>query len=256
MKPLFEQIDASRYRATELTIGPWSRDAQHGGAPAALLAHVMDQVGHPDMFTARFTVELLRPVPIDEVTADAAVVRTGRRVEIVTASLTARGSQVAAARALRIRRHPGLDVPTHPTDPVPPIPEERNLGFSLDHVSFVTDALDVRFVEGSMVAPGPATAWIRLTVPVVDDRPVTPLQRVLVAADCGNGISSLADWRSLLFINPDLTAYLHREPSGDWVLMRSETILQPHGVGLAQSDLADRTGPLGRSLQSLYVDRL
>lgn len=163
---------------------------------------------------------------------------------------------MAAARALRIRRHPGLEVPTTASTSPPPVPEPADLGIPLDHVSFVTDALEVRFVEGSMVTPGPAMAWIRLAVPVVDDRPVTPLQRILAAADCGNGIAAVADWHSLLFINPDLTAYLHREPTGEWVLMRSVTVLQPHGVGLAHSELSDEVGPLGRSLQSLYVDRL
>jgi len=38
--------------------------------------------------------------------------------------------------------------------------------------------------------------------------------------------------------------------------MRSATVLQPHGVGTAQSELSDETGSLGRALQSLYVDRL
>ena len=208
------------------------------------------------MFTARYTAEFLRPVPVAELETSAAVVRSGKRVEIVTASLTADGVAVAWSRAVRIRRHSGLPVPDTPVEDVPPLPEQSDLGFSLGYVSFVGEALDVRFVEGSMVARGPATAWIRLAVNVVDDEPPTPLQRVLAAADCGNGISSVADWKELLYINPDLTAYLHREPDGEWVLIRSETVLQPHGVGLAQSELFDERGQLGQSLQSLYVDRL
>lgn len=255
MKPLYEQVGATTYLSTELTTGPWSRDAQHGGAPASLMAHVMQTVGTPDMFPARFTAEFLRPVPVAELVADARVVRTGKRVEVVSASLTAEGVAVAAARAVRIRRHQ-IDVPQAQVESAPAIPAQRGLDFSLDYVSFVADALDVRFVEGSMTRPGPASAWVRLTVNVVDDQPPTPLQRVLAAADCGNGISAMADWRRMLFINPDLTAYLHREPAGDWVFLSSSTTLQPHGVGLAQSELADEHGPVGRSLQSLVVDRL
>lgn len=256
MTALYERLGATLFRATELTTGPWSPDAQHGGAPAALMAGVMQQVGTPAMFTARFTAEFLRPVPIARLEATAEVVRTGKRVEIISASLTMEGTPVAAARALRIRRHAGLDVPETPTVTVPPIPERRGPGLSLGYTSFVTDALDVRFVEGSMTEPGPATAWIRLAVDVVDDEPPTPLQRVLAAADCGNGMSSLADWHELLFINPDLTVHLHREPVGTWIFMRSATVLQPLGVGTAQSELFDETGSLGRALQSLYVDRL
>ncbi|GBD84630.1 hypothetical protein BMS3Abin02_01024 [bacterium BMS3Abin02] len=258
MRPLYEQIDATTFRSTELTTGPWSPDAQHGGPPAALMAHAMESVGTPAMFTARFTAEFLRPVPIAEIEATAAVVRTGRRVEIVTASLAVDGTPVAAAHALRIRRHEGLDLPPVPAVAPSRLPDEctSGVGFTWDSVSFVTDALDVRFIEGSMTQIGPATAWIRLMPNVVDEQPPTPLQRVLVAADCGNGISSIVNWRQFLYINPDLTAYLHREPAGEWVLMHSNTILQPHGVGLAQSSLYDEQGPLGRSLQSLYVGQV
>jgi hypothetical protein len=250
---LYERVGKSTYRSTPLTAGPWSPEAQHGGPVAALLAHVMQEAGTPGMFPARFTTEFLRPVPIDTLKASAAVLRTGRRVEIVTASLTADGLPVATARQLRIRRHPGLDVPEYTTEAPPAIPDEGGLGVSWDYVGFITDALDVRFVEGTLTEAGPAKAWIRLDVNVVDDVPPLPSQRVLVAADCGNGISSVAHWRHLLYINPDLTVHLHREPAGKWVFMDSQTVLEDHGVGLAQSVLSDERGTLGRSLQSLYV---
>ena len=44
------------------------------------------------------------------------------------------------------------------------------------------------------IGVGPATDWIRLRGPVVDDEPISPLQRVLAAADFGNGVSRLADF--------------------------------------------------------------
>ena len=153
VKPLYEQVDATTYRSTELTTGPWSKDAQHGGAPASLMAHVMQTVGTPDMFPARFTAEFLRPVPVAELVADARVVRSGKRVEVVSASLTAEGVPVAAARAVRIRRHAGLEVPDFPTAPIPPIPERGGLGFSLGYVSFVGDALDDQDRAGDGLDP-------------------------------------------------------------------------------------------------------
>ena len=74
------------------------------------------------------------------------------------------------------------------------------------------------------------------------------------AADFGNGISRMALFEELLFINPDLTVYLHRLPVGEWVALDASTHLEQHGVGLAQSALWDVQGPLGRSLQSLLLD--
>jgi acyl-CoA thioesterase len=58
-----------------------------------------------------------------------------------------------------------------------------------------------------------------------------------------------------VFINTDLTVYLHRNPDGEWVCLDATTEVDPRGVGLAHSRLYDERGPVGRSLQGLYVDR-
>ena len=76
-----------------------------------------------------------------------------------------------------------------------------------------------RFVGGSWEGPGPATSWIRLRVPILPDVEPSPFQRVVAAADFGNGISSLVDFEALAYINPDLTVYLHRLPVDEWVCL-------------------------------------
>jgi hypothetical protein len=58
-----------------------------------------------------------------------------------------------------------------------------------------------------------------------------------------------------VFINPDLTIYLHRRPAGEWVCLEAITYAQPHGIGMAESRLWDERGPIGRSVQSLLLDR-
>jgi hypothetical protein len=111
-----------------------------------------------------------------------------------------------------------------------------------------------RFVHGMLGVSGPATDWIRLAVPVVPATDPTPLQRVAAAADFGNGISGVADFATLLYINPDLTIYLHRAPEGEFVCLDAVTWMEDHGLALAESRLWDERGPIGRSLQSLLVD--
>jgi len=58
----------------------------------------------------------------------------------------------------------------------PPIPH-RALGF------FGTDAIEIRFVSGSFNEPGPAMAWFRLRVAVVNGEAPSPLQRLAAARD-------------------------------------------------------------------------
>jgi hypothetical protein len=102
---------------------------------------------------------------------------------------------------------------------------------------------------------GPATVWMRPRVALVDGEQVTPLGRVLVAADSGNGVSAALDWRRYLFINVDLSVHLHRLPSGDWVCLDAITLPGRNGVGLADTRLLDQRGPIGRAAQTLLVDQ-
>ena len=87
---------------------------------------------------------------------------------------------------------------------------------------------------------------------VAGERP-SPLQRVLIAADSGNGVSATLDWSRYLFINVDLSVHLHRLPAGEWVCLEAVTIPEPTGVGLADTAVYDERGPLGRALQTLLV---
>jgi hypothetical protein len=92
-------------------------------------------------------------------------------------------------------------------------------------------------------------------VPVVAGEETTPLMRVAAAADFGNGISGEVAWDEHLFINPDLTIYLHRLPAGDWIGLDARTWPTHEGVGIADAALYDESGRIGRSVQALLLDR-
>ena len=254
---LFTRTESGALLPSALTRGPWTPDSQHGGPPAALLARAVEATAPASMFVARFTVEFIRPVPIAALTVTSRIVRPGRRVQLVEATLSSATEPVAQAMALRIRIHEGIDLPPEasgppetlaPPDTVAPVRlvpvEWENFG----------DALDTRPLIGGLTEPGPSVAWIRLVVPIVAGEDPTPLQRVLVAADCGNGISSAVDIHRYLFINPDLTVYQHRAAGGEWIGLDARTRLERQGSGLAEAVLFDERGRFGRSLQSLYVD--
>jgi hypothetical protein len=236
--------------------GPWDPDAQHGGPPAALLARAIEAVEPPvAMSVARMTVELLRPVPLTPLRAAARTARPGRRVQLLEAALHAGDVEVARASALRIRTE---DMPAPPgqVDRPPPWPgpeEGEQQAPPMEVDSFPTTGVELRFVRGAFAQPGPATVWIRLAVPVVSGEEPTPLMRVAAAADFGNGVSAVLGWDDL-FINPDLTVYLHRPLVGEWVCLDAQTRIGA-GSGLAWSGLYDRSGSIGLAAQALYVER-
>jgi hypothetical protein len=266
MECFFQPADGNgRFEATELTRGPWDPGSQHAGPPAALIAREIERIGGGriggaeglEAMVGRITYEVLRPVPIGPVRVTAEVLRPGKRVEMVGASLAdGSGEELIRAQGWRIRTGAvEFETPPGLPDPLAP-PSEAEPGEFFptgEEVGYHT-AMDYRFLSGGFLEAGPATVWMRPRVQLVDGEEVTPLQRVLVAADSGNGVSAALDWRRYLFINVDLSVHLHRMPEGEWVCLNAITLPEPGGVGMADSALFDERGPIGRAVQTLLVD--
>ncbi len=258
MLDAFYEPDGDLFAATELTRGPWDRGAQHAGPPAALLGHAIERLPETDAFqVGRLTFEILRSVPIGPVRVEAQIARPGRRVQMVEAELSdAAGEVLMRARGWRLRKAK-LDLPGQAlVASQPPAPPEDGTAadfFPTGEEHGYHSAMEVRFVAGGFLEPGPATAWLRMRQPLVAGEESTPLQRLLVAADVGNGISASLDFRRYLFINVDLTVHLERMPKGEWIGVDAATLPRPNGVGTAESTLFDGNGRVGKALQTLLV---
>jgi hypothetical protein len=242
------------FLATELARGPWDPGAQHGGAPAALLMRAFEALPAVDgLAIVRVTYELLRPVPIAALQVHAEVVRPGRRVQLMEASLWSdEGVEVVRARALRVQ---AANAPATALVPAPNGPEEGrpNDLEARYRPMFAPDTMEIRFVAGEFRARGPATAWFRMRVPLVEGEEATPLQSLAAAGDFGNGISSPLNWDEYVFINPDLTLYIDRPPQGEWICLDARTTIAEGGIGVSESVLYDRAGMVGRATQALLV---
>jgi hypothetical protein len=251
--PVFSVADG-RFVASELSRGPWDPRAQHGGAPAALIVRALERLPAPDgLVLARVTYEFVRPAPVGPVEVHASVVRPGKRVQLLEASMVADGVEVVRARGLQVRvaeagsfSADGSAAPLGPEHgrPAEIRPPHRPM--------FALDAIEIVFVEGGW-GGGPCTAWFRLRSPIVEDEIPSSLQRLAAAGDFGNGISATLSWDEYLYINPDLTLYVEREPVGEWICLQSETRIAPDGIGIAESVLFDSRGRVGRATQALLV---
>lgn len=274
---LFVRNDDGTVTPTSLSRGPWDPNALHGGPVAALLAGIVD--AHPalvPMVVSRLTVELLRPVPLAPLSVDATVLREGKRLQVLDITVSSGGTEVARCRALRQRRSvvplpAAADEAGAGTIDAPPAPGPDELTraaatWGLDGgEAYHSHAVDHRFASGGWEELGPVVDWTRLVVPVVAGEAVTAVQRVAAVADFGNGISAVLPFDDYVFINPDLTIHLFREPVGEWVCLDTVTRLgcldgrtgpfTGSGVGMAESALSDERGRIGRSVQSLMIDR-
>jgi hypothetical protein len=255
MPDAFFHREGGLYIPTELTRGPWSSQAQHGGPPAALLGTEMDRTNARERaMVVRASFELLKPIPIAPLTISTRLLSAGRSVQLIAGVLSSGGEEILLGQAVRIRLTE-LPFDDPPSPPPPPGPEQgKPVPFfpTGQDVGYQT-GMEVSFVRGGFLEQGPALAWFRMRYPLVAGEPIAPLARVLIAADSGNGVSSALDYRRFIFVNADLTVNLHRHPEGEWVCLEAESIVSRRGVGLAVSALHDTRGPIGCASQSLLI---
>ena len=213
---------------------------------------------------ARITVELLRPVPVEPLLVEADVVRPGRKVQLVEATVR------HAAIGHRGGPGPGAADPVGtgplPEDPLlalepPPDPgpsASRPRGSPLRRR---LRRLPQLTASSTASPPGPGSTparsrcgsgcWCRWW----PARSPAPLQRVAAAADFGNGVSRVLSWETHMFINPELTVHLLRPAVGRVDLPR-----RPHASSAATASAWPRApctttrGRIGRSVQSLLVE--
>jgi hypothetical protein len=253
----YEPDGEGRYVATELTRGPWDPASQHAGPPSALLGREIELLDSSEDFqVGRVVFEILRPVPIGPVTVETKVLRPGRKVQLVEASLSGEAGELMRAtawllRASELELPEGVlaedEAPAGPAEGWTPefFPTGQDVGYHT--------AMEWKAIAGAFLEAGPATVWMRMRQPLVAGEEPTPLQRALVAADVGNGISAVLDWREYVFINVDLTVHFERMPEGEWVCVDAVSRPQPTGIGTAESVLSDTHGRIGRAAQSLLI---
>jgi hypothetical protein len=251
--------EEGKYVATELTRGPWDPGAQHAGPPSALLGREIEAMdGSEDFQVGRVVFEILRPVPIEPVTVETRILRPGRKVRMVEASLSGEAGELMRATAWQLRRTELELSPEALAEEEPPqgpdegwVPEFFPTGQDAGYHT----AMELKAVAGAFLELGPATMWLRMRQPLLAGEEPTPLQRALVAADVGNGISAVLDYHSYVFINVDLTVHFERMPEGEWVCVDAVTRPQPSGIGTAESVLSDQRGRIGRAAQSLLIEQ-
>lgn len=257
----YEMLEGGTYRSSLLTRGPWHPQHQHAGPPIALVCRAFERFAaeHGLTHISRLTANLLRPVPIGELTIEVAADYVGRNAGHLSARLVADGKEVARFSALAQREN-DLELPDglpgHPLPMASKGPEECAPGifpFASKKIGYA-DLVETRVVNGRLF-DGPCAVWFRLRHPLLKGESPSAYQRVAVAADSGNGISAILDPRTHSFVNSDLTIHLLRRPRGEWICLDARTHLGPQGCGLAESALYDVHGLIGRAAQSLAVSR-
>lgn len=252
-----------KFIPNELGASPWGPGILHGGPPAGLLAHAIEESKpNPELFVARLTIDLFRPVPMAPLAVTTRVVRGGRRIHVVEASLMADGVEVAQASGLMLLPNDVELPPGERWRPESPVGHHAlpatGLGIGNPQSRTARPGFHTT-IEARRAGGGPGsgrhTSWIRIPIPLIEGAEMTPLERTAATADFGNGLSNIQTLDNAGFINADITLYLHRLPLGEWIGMDAKSIHQSHGLGMIESRLYDEGGPVGVAVQALLANR-
>jgi hypothetical protein len=241
--------DGDGYAPTRIARGPWGQ-TMAGHVVGGVLGWAIERVaGAAELQPARLTVDLFRPTALAPVHVATSITRDGRRIRVAEGVLTQRGSVVARASAVFLRRgeQPEQQVWSAPVA-IPPLRAENNR--EPDNSPFFLQAHgwgpDAR-------ASGPKHAWVRETKCLVENEPLTPFTRAAMAGDVTN---PLTHWGTagLRFINVDYTLTLSRLPDGPDIGLAALTHYSHDGVATGVATLFDQHGPIGSSMATALAD--
>jgi hypothetical protein len=247
---------AEGYLSSPATAGPWSADAQHGGPPAALLGRALEGSTEPGRTIGRFTMDLLGPIPVGPLSVTSDVLRPGRTVALLQATLYDEGAGRPVARAQAWSFPLTEQGPSAEPDPLPHTHADGHLEDPPGNwARGYLDSVEWQWIEGAVTRPGSAVVWMRPRVPLVPGEEMTGLQRLLTCVDSASGASAALDPAEWAFLNTELTVHVLRPPVGEWICLRAETTVGAGSVGVAASTAYDERGLVARSAQALLVVR-
>ena len=257
-------LDGDRLVPNGLARGPWYPDTQHGSAMLGLLARAIDR--HPaagPVQVVRFTADMMRAAPMNAVETPIRVLRGGKSVEVLEATIEAGGECFARATAMRFRTR-SIDVSGH----TPrygggrfSLPSERDLPSSPDF----GDHHDQEAFHHTLEMRPPLgcetpAMWFRMGVPLVAGEPLTPFVRTALISDWTYSVPYMhrlftthtpPDEQGFSAINPDTSLNLHRPIEGEWLCLDAHAHYGEAGAGTAGAArvAADRPPSEGRTLQ-------
>lgn len=236
--------DGERYIPGPACRGPWNPNSLHGRVIAGLIGFELERLhGGTEWMPVRLTVDMYRLPDFSPITAATRVVRGGKRLRIVDCELVSGGASVARGTCqflVRSENAPGVtwsppDWNAAKPDELPP-PPQGQFGERMWKMRNITGPFD-----GSVKQ---RRAWLSEIRELVEGFPLTPFQRVAVAADFASPLANRSD-AGLGYINTDVTVYLHRLPMGEWIGFETANHHATDGIAIGECFLYDLEGAIG-----------
>ncbi len=249
------QADGSvvaHYRPELPAQGAWNAHEQHM-APATGVICAELELFQPreDLRIGRVCLDILGLIPLAPFTITTRLLRPGRTIELVEATMGAQGRACIVARAWRLqtRDTSAIAAIEDPGIGGPPAVADWS-GMQQWGGGYIRS---LRFRADAGRRAGCGTVWMSNELDMVEGRPTSAFVRLMGMVDTANGIVPRVPPREWTFPNLDLNIDLLRLPEGAWLGLQTTQQYGADGIGLTTSVLHDERGPFGRSAQILTL---
>jgi hypothetical protein len=215
----------------------------HGRLLAGLAARAVEHSTDDDeLRLTRLTLDMFRSPPMTALQVETQRVRDGRRVRVVDVSISTNGIELARARGLQLRTGP------HPQDSPWRAPEWNAPPLvDLPNQETAPGGWEIQLLNpGGFWTSERKQLWARDHWQLVAGEEPSPVVRAALAADLPNPMANSSE-QGLQFINADLTLFLARPPTSEWIGLEVADHLGNDGIGLGSCTMYDQRGPIGWS---------
>ncbi|WHZ19149.1 MAG: TesB-like acyl-CoA thioesterase 5 [Rhodanobacteraceae bacterium] len=247
----YVRMGERRFISTLHSQGAWQAGEQHLAPASGLLLAEVERRLPSDKLVSRASFDVLGVIHSGEFTIDVEVVRPGRSIELVEASMRHGDLTSIRARIWRLAASDTTPVQGNEWAPLPPPDAMRAFALSSNWSGGFIGSLEAR--QDADARPGRGRSWIRTRYPLVDGETDPPVAGFLKLVDTANGLVVREHPGSVFFANVDLTVHFLRSPEAGWVGFDTRVNFGPTGLGETFSVLSDIRGPVGTAAQSLTV---
>lgn len=231
--------------------GAWQPGEQHLAAAAGLVLAEAERRLPSDKLVSRVSFDVLGVIHSGPFTIDVRMLRPGRSIELIEASMR-HGDRISVqARIWRLASSDTQHVQGTEWSSLPPPDALPPLRLSSFWKGGFIASLEAR--REAEIRPGRSQSWIRTSYPLVDGELDPSVAGFVKLVDTANGLAVRADPNAVFFANVDLTIHLMRQPVAGWVGFDTRVSFGPTGLGETFSVLSDIQGPVGTAAQSLTV---
>lgn len=243
----------SHYQCQIHCQGAWNPHEQHMAPAGGILAHELAHFNpRPELRIGRMSYDILGLIPFGEFSIQTQVIRGGKTIELLEATMLANGRACIVARAWRMQTQNTQSIAGLEDAFVTP-PEQLPVwdGMKCWPGGYIQS---IQARADATRRAGRGIVWLNTQVDMVEGEKTLDFVKLMGLIDTANGVVPRVEpGQGWAFPNLDLQVHLYREPQGQWLGLQATQQYGSDGIGLTSSVLHDELGPFGRSEQILTL---